>query len=261
MTHAGSRWFVRRRPGLGPAAPPLLIAHRGASARAPENSLDAFAAARTDGADGVELDVLCARTGEVLVFHDDDLVRLAGRPERVGDLTGAEARAVRLLSGATIPSLREAFEACGPDLLVNVELKSEGLADPRVPSLVAAVAADVRACGVVARVLVSSFNPLALLHWQRCLPEVPTGLLFEACAPLPLRRAWAARVLRPAALHPEDRLCTPARVAAWRRGGRACHVWTVDAPGRLRELAAMGVDGLITNDPAAARRALQERVQ
>src|SRR5262245_51072470 len=113
--------------GLRPAdAGPLVIGHRGASAREPENSVEAFARARADGADGVELDVLRCASGEVVVFHDDDLARLGGRPERVDTLSLAALREVRLERGARIPTLEEAFEACGPTLLVNVELKAGG---------------------------------------------------------------------------------------------------------------------------------------
>src|SRR5438874_1738897 len=86
----------RRAPGPGHAiraavtlpvwarsTTPLVIGHRGASSREPENSVAAFRRAAVDGADGVELDVLCCGTGEVVVFHDDDLLRLGGRPDRV----------------------------------------------------------------------------------------------------------------------------------------------------------------------------------
>jgi glycerophosphoryl diester phosphodiesterase len=79
-----------------------------------------FERAARDGADGVELDVLCCRTGEVVVFHDDDLLRLAGRPERIDALAFAAVREVTLSGGVGIPTLEEAFEACGPELLVNV---------------------------------------------------------------------------------------------------------------------------------------------
>jgi len=64
---------------------PLVIAHRGASAAALENTVEAFARARADGADGVELDVLACASGQIVVFHDDDLTRLGGRPERVAE--------------------------------------------------------------------------------------------------------------------------------------------------------------------------------
>jgi glycerophosphoryl diester phosphodiesterase len=63
-------------------------------------------------------------------------------------------------------------------------------------------------------------------------------------------------VLRPTAVHPENGLCTPDAVVGWRRRGYAVNVWTVDEPGRLAALAAMGVSGIITNQPARARAAL-----
>jgi glycerophosphoryl diester phosphodiesterase len=242
--------------GRRPAGHPLVIAHRGASARALENTVQAFARARIDGADGVELDVLSCASGEVVVFHDDDLARLAGRPERVAQLALPAVREVALRDGARIPTLDEALEACGPTLLVNVELKAAGVPARTVAALVDGTAAVVARAGAEARVLVSSFSPLAVRLWQRRAPHVPAALLFERAAPLHLRRAWAAPWLRPFALHPEDVLCTPARVARWHRGGYAVNVWTVDDETHLRALRDMGVDGVVTNDPARARGAL-----
>src|SRR6476646_11792945 len=84
------RWYafrVWRRRNV--AELPLIIAHRGASAIETENTVGAFARARADGADGVELDVMTCGTGELVVFHDDDLTRLAGRPDRIPDTSFA----------------------------------------------------------------------------------------------------------------------------------------------------------------------------
>src|SRR6185503_1271452 len=235
---------------------PLLFGHRGASALEPENSLAAFERAARDGADGVELDVLCCATGEVVVFHDDDLARLAGRRERIADLPLRELRAVTLTSGARIPTLEEALAACGPDLRVNVEIKTSGYAGGRLGPLVDGVASILERTGSADRVLVSSFHPRALWLWMRRAPQVPAGLLFEARAARPLRQAWAHRWLRPRALHPEWVLCTPAKVRAWHDQGYLVNVWTVDDPHALHALAAMGVDGIITNDPGRARHIL-----
>src|SRR5688572_32534876 len=102
-----------------PQGIPLVIAHRGASAICTENTTAAFERAARDGADGVELDVLLCRSGEVLVFHDDDLVRMMGRRQRVADLSYRTLRGLPLAGGLFIPTLEQAFEACGPDLLVN----------------------------------------------------------------------------------------------------------------------------------------------
>jgi glycerophosphoryl diester phosphodiesterase len=238
---------------------PLVIGHRGASAHVLENTVGAFERARTDGADGVELDVLLCRTGEVVVFHDDDLRRLANRLERVEALSLDELRAVALPAGGRIPTLAEAFEACGPELLVNVEMKAanvnwNGVA--RLDALADGVARVVDDLGVARRVLVSSFSPLAVRAWMRRAPAIPAALLFEQEAPLPLRRAWAAAWLRPSALNPDFRLCTRERVARWHARGYGVNVWTVDGEERVRACREMGVDGIITNDPAKTRALL-----
>jgi len=233
-----------------------VLGHRGASARATENTADAFAQARAEGADGVELDVMLCASGEVVVFHDDDLRRLASRPERIAALPYRVLREVRLQPGGAIPTLEAAFAACGPDLLVNVELKVNEI-DPRgTAALVDAVASVVRRLGVGSRVLVSSFNPWAVWIWCRRVPEVPAGLLFERDSLLPLRRAWLAPAIRPRALHPELVLCSPARVAGWKRRGYLVNVWTVDDPAALAACRRMGVDAVITNDPARSRASL-----
>jgi glycerophosphoryl diester phosphodiesterase len=235
---------------------PLIIGHRGASAHAPENSALAFARARADGADGVELDVLLCKTGEVIVFHDDDLTRLGGRPERIDALSLADLRQIRLRGDARIPTLEEALEACGPDLLVNVELKADGVSTARLATLAERVAEVLARTGTSSRFLVSSFSPRAVGLWMRRARVVPAALLFERAASLPLRRAWAAPWLRPSALNPELVLCTPPRVARWHARGYAVNVWTVDDEAALRACRDMGVDGIITNDPARTRTIL-----
>jgi glycerophosphoryl diester phosphodiesterase len=174
----------------------------------------------------------------------------------IGETSLAVLRAVTLTSGARIPTLEEVFEACGPDLLVDVELKVPGRGPTAVAALVDGVAAIVERAGAEGRVLVSSFHPWAVRLWTRRRPVVPAGLLFEREAPLPLRRAWSAPLLRPFALHPELVLCTADRVTAWHRRGYMVNVWTVDDPSALAACRRMKVDGIITNDPARSRAAL-----
>ena len=242
-------------------ARPLIWGHRGADHRGPdagcvENTIEAFAAARAAGADGVELDVRLCASGEVVVFHDADLTRLAGRAARVDALPLAALRRVRLHGDARISTLDEVFEALGPDLRVNVEIK------PVPAARAGAVAARVLACiarhRAGARAIVSSFDPVILAQVRARAPRLAVGLLFHAAQRLPLRQAWLARVLRPAALHPEHVLVTGARLAAWRQRGHAVNVWTVDDAAAVRRLAALGVDGIITNDPARALRAITQ---
>jgi glycerophosphoryl diester phosphodiesterase len=247
--------FRRTRSGL-----PLVFGHRGASALEIENTLAAFRRAMLDGADGVELDVQRCRSGEVVVFHDDDLSRLAGRPEAIEQLPLAALREVRLRGQGEIPTLTEALDACGASACVNVEIKYAGLRPGGCAALVDAVAVDIERIGCGTRIIVSSFSPVAVWLWRKRMPKLPCGLLFER--PRPFRRPWPLRMdrllpfLRPHAVHPDDELCSPDAVAAWRRRGYLVNVWTVDDPVRQRALAAMGVDGIISNDPGRARAAL-----
>jgi glycerophosphoryl diester phosphodiesterase len=242
----------------GRHAAPLVIAHRGASHDAPENSLAAFRAARAQGADGVELDVMRCASGEVVVFHDDDLERLGGRAGAVRRTGWDELRAIDLGGGERIPLLDQVLEETRP-LLINVELKSAPrwparLVDDGLAHEVAAILARHRA---EERALVSSFDPLLLGRFRRAAPTVAIGLLFSSEQSRPLKRAWAAPVLQPLALHPEAALVDAVALAGWRARGFTVHAWTVDDPAEVRALAALGVDGLITNRPAATRTALK----
>ncbi len=252
-------WRSRARPWRRAGARPRVWAHRGDSAHATENTLEAFHRARHAGADGIELDVRLTRDGQVVVFHDDDLRRLAGRPERVADLTWDELAAVELVHGRTggrACLLSDALAAAGP-LDVNVEIKSPG--PGRAGHTPGATAAEIQRSGAAARVVVSSFDPWALVQVRRPAPALATALLFHAELPLPARRGWVAPWVGAALLHPEHVLCSAATVSGWRRAGYAVNVWTVDDPDRLRTLASWGVDGVFCNDPAAARAALDGR--
>ncbi len=250
------RWSFFSASGEGP----WILAHRGASALETENTLAAFRRAMAEGADGVELDVRRCATGEVVVFHDEDLSRLAGRRDRVDQLALDDLRKVRLLPGGEIPTLNDALDVCGSDALVNIEIKYAGLFSSGCRALVDAVAASVDRADGRQRVLVSSFSPGAIGWWRRIRPEVPSGLLFEK--PRPFHRPWPLRtdvllpLLRPFAVHPEHSLCSAESVSRWRRRGYAVNVWTVDDPRRVADLAAMGVSGIITNNPARTRTAL-----
>jgi glycerophosphoryl diester phosphodiesterase len=231
--------------------PPLVIAHRGASARATENTAEAFAAAREDGADGVELDVRPCATGEPIVFHDPTLRRLAGRGDAIASLSLSELRTIRLRTGERVLTLDEAFEAVG-ELLVNVEIKVDGNRFSRA-FVTDVVRRTSQAIGN--RGLISSFHPGVV--WAAG-HTVPTGLLFHAHQSPPLSRAWAAAVLRPTALHPQHILVTPAGVRRWHMRGYRVHTWTADTYTEIDRLVRCHVDAIITNDPNHTRRVIEQ---
>jgi glycerophosphoryl diester phosphodiesterase len=232
-----------------------IWAHRGASALETENTIAAFARARSDGADGIELDVRCDASGDVVVFHDDDLSRLAGRPGRLEQLSADQRRAVRLLGDHGIPTLAEALEAAGP-LEVNIELKAPR--PGRMGALASATAQVIRHSGAIDRIVVSSFDPMALLQLYRHLPDVSLAFLFHSRQPRLLHRGHLGLAVGASLLHPDAALCSADSVRRWHSAGYAINVWTVDDRSELRRLDALGVDGVFANDPARARAALTQ---
>ena len=237
---------------------PLIWGHRGAEHHVPdggitENTMPSFERARERGAEGIELDVRLCASGEVVVFHDKDLVRLAGRAECVEDLSLARLRDIPLRNQAVIPTLDEVLGGMA-SLVVNVEIKT---VHPRaVPRLVAAVIATIERCRAADRVLVSTFDLVILAAVRVRAPRLRTAYLCHSEQSVPLRRGWPVYVLRPFAIHPEAKLVSPKRMRDWRRRGLAVNVWTVNDAAEVRRLADLGVDGIITDDPAAALVAL-----
>jgi glycerophosphoryl diester phosphodiesterase len=230
----------------------LVFAHRGASVAEAENTLAAFRVAVAMGADGVELDVRRTADGDLAVHHDAHL---------------ADGRAVvEVVAGdlpPEVPSLAAAVEACG-DLVVNIELKDlpgEPGHDPSHP-LVEAVLAVVADADLGPRALISSFDVTAVDRVRALAPGVETAFL--ALTP-PDPRAGAALVERcrrhgHRVVHPFHGGVTAELLERCAEAGLTVNTWTVDDPGRIVELAALGVDGIVTNVPDVARRALAEPV-
>ncbi|WP_322816524.1 glycerophosphodiester phosphodiesterase [Chloroflexus sp.] len=236
---------------------PLIIAHRGASADAPENTLAAFELARHQQADMIELDLQLTVDGEIVVFHDDTTVRWNGRDELVARLMLAELRHLDI-GGERVPTLAETLDwARSAVMPLNLELKRPGMA-VRCVQLI-------REFGMVDQVIVSSFYEQALHELRATDPVVARGYLMGIRTYRPdirLREFWpflALRRVRATAWHPYHGL--PGLdwiLPKVRRAGYKVNVWTVDDPVRLRELATLGASGLITNRPAAARAALSK---
>jgi len=226
---------------------PRVWAHRGDSANAPENTMLAFDRARAAGADGIELDVRFDADHNVVVFHDSELARLTGRPGLMEQLSPAERAGLRV-GGEPVPLLAEVLAAF--DLEIDVEIKAEHTG--RMGALVAATARVIRDSGRADQVLVSSFDPIALIQLHRHLPDVALAYLCHDEQPLPLRRGWIGRWLGASLVHPQHTLCTPERVRAWHTAGLPINAWTVDDRAELERLAGLGVDGVFANDPGHA---------
>lgn len=229
---------------------PQVIGHRGASAAAPENTLPAFRLAFAQGADGIEIDVRWAAGGALAVHHDANLSD--GR---------AVAATVRGELPPSVPTLGEVL-AAGP-WFVNIEIKNDpaepgcDLSGAVIDGLVDGVVGEVAAHDAGRRVLLSSFDWATVCRARTVAPDLAVAWLVWTGTPGD-PAGWVARAAGAGmrALNPQDALVDAGLIAAAHRAGLAVNVWTVDDPDRIRALARLGVDAVITNDPAGALAAL-----
>lgn len=247
---AMNHWFNK------PGNRPLIIGHRGASAHAPENTLAAFMLALAQGADGVEMDVTRCATGEVIVIHDDTVDRTTNGKGWVRQMSLAELRKLNAGNGERIPTLDEVILATANaprPFLLNIEVKSD---TAPFDGLERAVVEVVRRHGCEARVLFSSFNPLAVRRLAQLAPDIPRGILYHHAMPVYLREVWIGPLAPYEFRHPDIGLVTPEAVAKLKTQGKRVNTWTVNAPDEIIRAAASGVHGIIGDSPATMRAAL-----
>jgi glycerophosphoryl diester phosphodiesterase len=241
---------------------PVIFAHRGASAHAPENTLAAFELALGQDADAIELDVKLSLDGHAVVIHDQTVDRTTGSHGRVKDLSLSQLQALdagRFFSenyrGEKIPTLEQVFEAVGKRTFINVELTN--YATPR-DQLVETVCMLVKKCGLQKRVMFSSFFAYNLSKARAYLPDVPRGLLAFNGWLGAWARSFGFNFGRYQALHPYLKDVTPQQVQRVHRLNRRIHVWTVNAAEDMRRLFRWGVDAIFTDDPQLASQVRNE---
>lgn len=247
------------------AGRPLRIGHRGAATLAPENTIEAFRAARAAGVDAVELDLIRLHGGEIVVAHSNDLHEVSHGSARgtVLDKSLAELRDVC----PGLPTLDEAldwFAEEAPELVVHADVKSA--------SAVVEVAERLVGRGLATRAFVTSSSVPQLRALSRRVPEVRGALTFPhsilgvsddgRLAPLARTALSAARASSPflasallrsslaSALSLHHSVVTARAVETAHARGAAVVAWTVDHPADLRRVDAAGVDAIVTNDPA-----------
>jgi glycerophosphoryl diester phosphodiesterase len=227
-------------------APPLAFAHRGGAAAGDENTTDAFGRAVGLGYRYLETDVHATADGVVVVFHDDTLDRLLGRPGRVRDVRWADLATLRVGGAATVPRLDEVLEAW-PNVRFNIDIKDDPAVDPTVELI--------RRAGATDRVLLASFADRRLARVRAALPAVATSMGTREVA-----RLWSAarlgyRLRVPPSVvaaqvpvrHRRVRVVDRRFVATAHRIGLQVHVWTVDDPPTMNHLLDLGVDGIMTD--------------
>jgi len=224
----------------------LVIAHRGASAREPENSLAAFRAAATLGADAVELDIHATADGALIVHHDE----LIERAHAIPRLTADQVRTFRLPNGEPLPTLEQALAAVGTRLQVFIEVKS---LDPRF---------DGRLLDAMQRgpnpssYAIHSFDHRIVRRLGLVRPGLRCGVLSSS---YPIRPLAALADAGATILWQERTMVDRPLADALHGSGMQLLVWTVDDAADMQRLLELGVDGLCSNRPDVARRAVDAR--
>jgi glycerophosphoryl diester phosphodiesterase len=250
---------AHRYPYLDTALP-IAFAHRGGAADGDENSLVAFGRAVSAGYRYLETDVHATSDGVAVVFHDDSLDRIFGRPGRIEDLTWADVCSLRANGDSVVPRLLDLLDAW-PDVRLNIDMKHDSAVDPTVEALWKCNARD--------RVLLASFSDRRI-RWARrlCGPRQATSVGQREVAALWFGsrhgRGLAGFVPGIAAVQ------VPVRYARIRVVdtrfirhvhllGLQVHVWTIDEPAEMHELLDLGVDGIMTDRIEVLREVLTER--
>ena len=241
---------------------PILFAHRGASALAPQNTLASFKRALEDGAEAIELDVKLTADGKVIVLHDQTVNRTTNGQGDVRRLSLSELKKLDAgscfspeFANEPIPTLDEVFSAVGKKLYINVEITNYATPTDALPRRVAEL---VRGHGLEDWVMFSSFNALNLIRLRRMLPQVPVGILAEEGSRGAAARGFAGRIVAPKIVHPYFSDVEEEYVFRQHCFGRRIHVWTVNAPAEMRRLFQLQVDGIFTDNPRLASRVLEE---
>lgn len=235
--------------------PCLVIAHRGDTHAALENTMPAFESALQLGVDGLEMDLQLSKDGRVVIFHDDDLERLAGRTGSTSDFTLAELQKIPLEKGGRIPTLEDLLDLAGNRCLLNLEIKTKprwhAVGDGRLER---AVAEALKSFRLDENILISCFHPMPLWRMRGLAPHLKRGVLFES-------KHWLHRMAlpftAPFSLHPPLKLASPRLIRTAHDAGRRVLVWTVNEENDMEKLWESGVDGIITDEPRRLKTLLQ----
>lgn len=249
---ASGLWLIET---IQPNDDVIIVAHRGAAGKAPENTIAAFQQAIDDNADWLELDVQETADGKLIVFHDSDFMKLAGNKTRIWEASLAEIKEIDIgswfnpaFSAQRAPTLREVLELARGRVNVLIELKYYGhdqMLEKRVVDVV-------EACEMVGDTAIMSLRYDALGKVRVLRPEWRLGLLST-------KTIGATTDLDIDFMGVQASMARGGYIRRMHRAGKKVFVWTVNDPVTMSRLMSLGVDGIITDEPELAREVLKQR--
>ncbi len=235
-----------------------VFAHRGFSGLYPENTMYAFVKALEAGADGIELDIHASKDGQLVIIHDEQLVRTTGCQGLVSDYTLEELTHIKASRtkddafDAYIPSLEEYCDFVSKNnLITNIEIKTNVSWYAQIEQQAVQM---VRAFHLEDRVVFSSFNWLSVARCKALAPDIACGLLYEGKNIQHL--AYEAKDAGLQYLHPDYKLLNLETIDECRVSGVGLNVWTVNEEQQMRRLMELDVHGVISNYPDMCLRLL-----
>ncbi|WP_370598947.1 glycerophosphodiester phosphodiesterase [Plesiomonas shigelloides] len=226
----------------------LITAHRAGAARGPENTVAALRQAIAEKADYAEIDVQTAADGELVVMHDADLMRIAGDPARVADLSHQEIQQrdagawhSEAFRGEPVPTLRQMLDEARGRIGLNIELKY----NRPDPTLAAAVVAMLQKEGMTQQVVITSLEAKAIEEVRKLDPSIRTGLIVTQSIGDPIKADTQFLAVNQSVANEKF-------IARAHKGGKQVHVWTVNNPRQMIRMLALGADVLITDYPQEA---------
>jgi glycerophosphoryl diester phosphodiesterase len=229
-----------------------VIAHRGFSGAAPENTIAAVRAAIEINADMVEIDVTLTADGQIVVIHDETLDRTTDGSGRVSDFTRAELQQLDAggwfaprFAGERIPSLDAVLDETEDRILLNVEIKSEAVDR----GIVAKVASAIRRQGMIDQVVVSSFSPKGLQEMNSAAPEIWTAVLYNTEFHTDRDPVEIVTDLGASVFNIKRQRLTRKMLRRCREHDIPVGLYTVNRPRRMRRLVKKGIDAIFTDHP------------
>ena len=243
--------------------PVLVIAHRGFSGGAPENTLAAFKKAMDLGVDMIEFDVLLSEDGQVVVIHDDTLNRTTNGKGKVANYTLNELKQLdggswfgKEFSGEKIPTLQEVLELTRGQVLLNIELKKGDLGRYTMMDLADRSLKEVENAGILNQVVFGSFDSSAIERIREKNPRIPVALIHDKSWSSP-QEATGGRPIP--VLSCRGTVLTQTNISKARQQGVIIFVWTLNTEEHMEHFLNMGVDGIITDHPERLIKILQTR--
>ncbi|ADF54516.1 glycerophosphodiester phosphodiesterase [Zunongwangia profunda] len=215
----------------------LKIGHRGAKGHVAENTLESIKKAMLLKVDMIEIDVHLCKTGELVVIHDEELGNTTSGNGVVSDKSLAQIKSFRTREGYQIPTLSEVLELIQDKVILNIELKGEGTAEPVLKCLQKFPES---------KILISSFSFNELMSLRSLNPEIPVAVLTENDLSMAFLQA---RHLKAFSIHPYYKMVTRDFIADCHRNDIKVYVWTVNKPEKIKKLKSLDVDGIFSDFP------------